>query len=145
MPRVRLIALSLPALAAAAASLVSLHSVGAHEACNNRTVQGEFALSAQGQTENLQHTTENLGRIIVDGNGHLTGTLTISVSGRVARNQTLTGSYAVLPDCTGSETFTIGSDPAQRNADFVAADDGHQIFFLETDTGTVFSGTATRQ
>ena len=125
--------------------VAALQPVSAEESCSNRTVEGAFALAARGQTENLEHTTANLGRIVVDGHGNLTGTLTVSVNGRIARGQHVAGTYAVNADCTGSEQFTIGTDPTPRTADFVIADHGRQISFLETDSGTVFVGSATRQ
>jgi hypothetical protein len=125
--------------------VAALQPVAAQESCSTRTVEGEFSLLAQGQTEDLQHTTANLGRIVVDGNGGLTGSLTVSVSGRIARAQHVNGTYVVNPDCTGTEQFTIGADPTVRSADFVIAERGREIQFLETDSGTVFSGTATRQ
>jgi hypothetical protein len=123
----------------------ALQPVAAQESCSTRTVEGEFALLAQGQTEDLQHTTANLGRIMVDGRGGLTGSLTLSVNGQIARDQRVRGTYVVNADCTGTEQFTIGPDPTLRTADFVIADHGREIEFLETDTGTVFSGSATRQ
>ena len=82
---------------------------------------------------------------MVDGHGHLSGTLIVSINGRIAEAQVLNGTYQVHADCTGTESFTIGSDPTQRTASFVLADKARQIDFLETDEGTVFSGTATRQ
>jgi hypothetical protein len=142
----RLRTLSLVTLGGAVAvGLVALQPVAAQDSCSARTVEGDYALSAQGKTEDLAHTTANLGRVVVDGRGGLSGALTISVDGRIARGQHLSGTYVVNADCTGSETFTIGADPTPRTADFVVSDRGRQIAFLETDPGTVFVGTATRQ
>jgi hypothetical protein len=119
--------------------------VVARSVCSNETVEGEYALQARGLTEGLAHHTANLGRIMVDGHGHLTGTLTVTINGRIATAQALNGIYEVHADCTGAESFTIGSDSTPRTANFVVASDARQIDFLETDEGTVFSGTATRQ
>jgi hypothetical protein len=131
--------------ATALLGLAAFQPVAARESCSNRTVEGEFALLAQGQTEDLQHTTANLGRIVADGRGGLSGSLTLSVNGQIVRGQRVSGTYVVNPDCTGTEQFTIGTDPNVRSADFVVANHGSEIQFLETDSGTVFSGTATRQ
>jgi hypothetical protein len=130
------------------ASLLGVDSVSqalARDGCTSESVAGEYALQASGLTEALTHTTSDLGRFVVDGSGRLSGQVTVSVNGRIVQDQALRGTYSVQPDCTGSETFTIGADPTQRHADFVIADQGREIVFLETDSGTVFTGTATRQ
>jgi hypothetical protein len=123
----------------------SVSQTAAREGCTNESAAGEYALQSGGLTEGLTHTTSDLGRVVVDGHGRLSGRLTVSASGRIAQGQTLEGTYAVRSDCTGSETFTVGADSTQRHADFVIADQGREILFLETDSGTVFTGTATRQ
>ena len=138
---------SLTAVALGVLGSLSFAATGAaaERTCSNKSVEGQYALLARGLTEDLTHHTANLGRILVDGHGHLTGTLTVSVDGRIATAQALNGTYEVHADCSGTELFTIGADPTQRTANFVVSNRTRQIDFLETDQGTVFSGTATRQ
>src|SRR5215467_13400414 len=113
----RLVAVAVPTLGAL--GFASFSHVAAHPACSNRSADGDYALQANGLTEDLTHHTANLGRIVVDGNGRLSGELTVSVNGRIATAQTVKGSYSVNDDCTGSESFTIGADPTVRTATFV--------------------------
>src|SRR5215471_7266376 len=138
--------LSVTALSLGVLGSLSFAATGAsaERTCSNESVEGQYSLQARGLTEGLAHHTANLGRILVDGHGHLTGTLTVSINGRIATSQALNGTYEVHADCTGTESFTIGSDPTPRTASFVVANKARQIDFLETDEGTVFSGTATR-
>ena len=139
---VRLFAVAIPTLGAL--GFASFSHVAAHPACSDRTVEGDYALHASGLTEDLTHHTANLGRIVVDGTGRLSGELTVSVNGRIATAQMVRGTYSVNDDCTGSESFTVGADPTVRTATFVTANGGREIDFLETDAATVFNGTATR-
>ena len=135
------------ALALGLAGTIGFATTGAaaERTCSNESVEGQYALQARGLTEGLTHHTANLGRIMVDGHGHLSGSLTVSINGRIATAQALNGTYEVHADCSGTESFTIGSDPTARTASFVLANKARQIDFLETDEGTVFSGSATRQ
>jgi hypothetical protein len=130
---------------AGALGLARTQPVVARSVCSAETVEGEYGLQARGLTEGLSHHTANLGRIMVDGHGHLTGMLTVSINGRIATAQALNGTYEVQADCSGTESFTIGFDPTPRTASFVVANKGREIEFLEPDEGTVFGGTATRQ
>src|SRR5215471_1660293 len=133
---VRMVVVAIPTLGVL--GFASFSHVAAHPACSNRTVEGDYALQASGLTEDLAHHTANLGRIVVDANGHLSGELTVSVSGHIGTAQAVNGTYSVSDDCTGSESFTIGADPTVRTATFVVANGGREIDFLETDAGTVF-------
>ena len=78
-----------------------------------------------------------VGTITYDGHGSLTNPFTISVNGTVSR-LTQTGSYTVNRDCTG--TVVQGG----AHYDFVVAPDASTVFWIETDAGTIVSGTAVR-
>jgi hypothetical protein len=65
------------------------------------------------------------------------------VAGMIIRQLPITGSYTVNPDCTGSKQFTAPGFPP-TNFDFVVNPNGRKITFIETDAGTVFSGSAVR-
>jgi hypothetical protein len=78
-----------------------------------------------------------VGTITYDGQGNLTNPFTISVNGAVSR-MTQTGSYTVNRDCTG--TVVQGG----AHYDFVVAPDASTVFWMETDAGTIVTGTAVR-
>jgi hypothetical protein len=78
-----------------------------------------------------------VGTITYDGHGNLTNPFTISVNGAVSRI-TQTSSYTVNRDCTG--TVVQGG----AHYDFVVAPDASTVFWMETDAGTIVTGTAVR-
>jgi len=78
-----------------------------------------------------------VGTITYDGEGHLVNPFTLSVNGSVS-TFTQTGTYSVNRDCTG----TVVQAGAHYN--FVVAPDGSTVFWIETDAGTILSGTAVR-
>ena len=79
-----------------------------------------------------------VGTITYDGNGNLINPFTASVNGAIFRGVTQTGTYTVNPDCTG--TVVQGG----AHYDFVVAPDASTVFWIETDAGTVVTGTAVR-
>jgi hypothetical protein len=78
-----------------------------------------------------------VGTITYDGHGNLINPFTISVNGAVSA-LTQTGSYTVNRDCTG--TVVQGG----AHYDFVVAPDASTVFWIETDAGTIVTGTAVR-
>ena len=80
-----------------------------------------------------------VGWIAYDGKGNLINTFTVSVNGVISREVTVTGTYTVNPDCTGSEAASDGT-----HYDFVVAPDGSMFHWIETDATSVVSGTAVR-
>jgi hypothetical protein len=80
-----------------------------------------------------------VGEITYDGLGNTHATYTASVNGTAYRGVTVTGTYTVNRDCTGSLAESDGS-----HYDFVAAPDGSKATWIQTDTGVVVSGTEAR-
>jgi hypothetical protein len=78
-----------------------------------------------------------VGTITYDGQGNLINPFTISLNGAVSR-LTQAGSYTVNRDCTG--TVVQGG----AHYDFVVAPDASTLFWMETDAGTIVTGTAVR-
>jgi hypothetical protein len=72
-----------------------------------------------------------------DGKGNLVNTYTVSVNG-VIRSATVTGTYTVNGDCTGTVTLE------NLNYYFVVAPDGSKSFWIENEPTTVFSGSVVR-
>jgi hypothetical protein len=123
--------------------------VGVTEAsgCTNASIAGGYGLTATGAVFGPNGARSGIalvGRSVYDGQGRLTGTQTESVDGTVEQF-TLAGIYAVQPDCTGSETFTFVPGGEVVHADFVVVAQSRAILFIDTDTGTMLTVTATRQ
>jgi hypothetical protein len=119
----------------------------ARESCTNASLRGEYGFKGTGSVVLPTGTEADVavvGRTVFDGRGGLTGADTSSFNGTITR-ETSTGTYEVRSDCTGSETFKLSPSGMFVNADFVIVDGGREVFFIETDPGTVLSVTAERQ
>jgi hypothetical protein len=132
----------------AALALVSVRaSVSEASGCTNASITGAYGLTATGTLFGPNGTRSGIalvGRTVYDGQGGLTGTQTDSIDGTMER-VALAGTYAVQPDCTGSETFTFRPSGEVVHADFVVVAQSHAILFIDTDSGVMLTVTATRQ
>ena len=104
----------------------------------NATLQGTYAVSGAGIVVGVGSLTA-VGVHTWDGHGNTVATYTASVNGNIFPGVTVTGSYSVNPDCTGSLTESDGS-----HYHFVVSPDGTSATWIRTDAGTVVSGTETR-
>jgi hypothetical protein len=83
--------------------------------------------------------------MVADGNGNLTaGTESGSNDGTLYTGRTLTGTYTVNADCTGTAAL-IYSDNTKSNNTFVLVSGGKEADFAEADTGWVVGGIAKQQ
>jgi hypothetical protein len=132
---------------AAGLALVPLAVGEARERCTTESLRGEYGFKGNGSVVLSNASDADVavaGRTVFDGRGGLTGTDTASFNGTIAR-ETSSGTYEVRADCTGSETFKVSPTGTTVNADFVIVDGGREVFFIETDPGTVLNVTAERQ
>ena len=116
------------------------------KSCSNKTLTGRYVVFGSG-TKALG----GIGPISVvgwgdfDGNGSVFGNDTTSVNGEILR-RSYTGSYQVNENCTGSISFAL---PAPRtfdvHFDFVIAEGGDSVQFIQTDPGTDLRLEARRQ
>lgn len=117
-------------------------------ACSDATLSASYGLQAAGAAVNPDGSHTNLvfiGRTGYDGHGHLSGVERASVEGAVEPVETLTGTYRVLADCTGTETFTFADTGQVVHADFVIVNQGNEILFLDIDPGTLLTVQGIRQ
>ena len=126
------------ALAALTLTLAPLTVRAADTRCPllNATLHGTYMSHGTGTVVGLGAVSA-VGTITYDGDGNLVNPFTISLNGTISR-LTQTGSYVVNADCTG--TVVQGG----AHYDFVVASDGSTVFWMETDAGTVVTGTAVR-
>ena len=78
-------------------------------------------------------------------NGKITGLVSFSYGGTIFSHVRLKGSFTVNGDGSVSQTVTQLDNPG-LTLDFVAylTPDGNTMTFVNTDTGTIVSGFATR-
>ncbi|HEY3738248.1 MAG TPA: hypothetical protein VGL53_00315 [Bryobacteraceae bacterium] len=91
---------------AAALPLALLFSLQANAQCSNASLNGNYFSSFGGTvlvgTTNQSH--EDLGKLMADGNGNLSGSVTASVAGTFT-TLPATGSYTIKANCSGSGTL----------------------------------------
>lgn len=103
----------------------------------NATLHGTYIVSGAGTSGGAPIAA--VGEINWDGQGNTTATYTASLNGVIHQGVTVTGSYHINPDCTGSHAESDGS-----HYDFVAAPDGNSTTWISTDSGAVVTGITVR-
>lgn len=110
-------------------------------ACSNATLNGNYGFVLSG-VNNTSALTVTVGQIAADGSGKLTGSETVSNNGVITSNVSITGSYALNKNCTGTATITPAGGSASNYSLVVI---GKQIQMAETDAGFTESGYALAQ
>jgi hypothetical protein len=89
-----------------------------------------------------------VGKILFDGQGNLQMWFTVNLNGQFISRANyaapgVSGTYTVNADCSGTATWVTPSATVVH-IDFVVTPNGKQLTLIETDTGTLITGTAVR-
>jgi hypothetical protein len=106
--------------------------------CSNATLDGTY-LFAQDGVEikgNDQLPFALAGYEVFDGNGKVKGVQSANINGEITRNETISGTYTVEADCTGTATYADGT----RFDQFIAPDGSELTFVLTKLSEIVTSG-----
>jgi len=137
------ISLSLLILALAASSTLKAHASG----CTNLTIKGAWVNSLHGLIflpDGTSLVLTGVTKTTYDGSGNLTALDASGVNGNVPTGwRTGTGTYTVNPDCTGTETISFPGQ-ADIHAQFVLAQSGNKLHYVNVDPGISLSGEADR-
>ena len=144
--RVKLVfALSISILALCAASVLRA------EACSNRTLRGSYGYTVTGSIiapvgPLVAGPFAAVGRIVFDGEGHVSTVRSLSDNGEVLQNDSGTGTYILKSDCTGSFNITVGppGNTVILNLNIVLDGNG-ELRGLVTNQGIVLSLEGRRQ
>jgi hypothetical protein len=103
----------------------------------NATLSGTYMLRGEGTIVGVGPVTV-VGWLTYDGKGFVAkNSMTASVNGAIS-TFAIAGPYTVNSDCSGS------FEPSGQHYNFVVSPDGKGVNWIETDPGTVFSGTEAR-
>ena len=120
-----------------------LSSLALAQECSNASLSGPYAFSASGTlTVNSKTTTNSeVGRIVFDGKGSLTGYSARTNNG-VTSVGSFTGTYAIGSDCTttGKTTYADGT----IDFDMVIVNAGSDFSFILRDPAFTESGNGTK-
>ncbi len=103
--------------------------------CTNATLNGTYGYLAQafflhhrGEPAGSTYVVVSIGVETFDGNGNTYASETSNLSGIIG-HQTLTGTYSVNADCTGTATMTF-PDGGTATGTFTIVDGGNELEFL---------------
>jgi len=113
--------------------------------CDAKSFNGAFSFLLTGyiQSDSGTVSVHVLGRMTVDGAGALAASETASAGG-IILSRSISGKYSVSPECIASIQVTDGAG-AQSNFNAIISAGGKTVQFIQTDAGTVVSGTAFQQ
>jgi hypothetical protein len=98
--------------------------------CSEATLDGTYLFAADGVAikGNDQLPFAYAGYEVFDGQGKVNQVYTLNINGeKVIRNQTISGTYTVKADCTGTTTYADGT-----REDHFTAPDGSEFTFVGT-------------
>ena len=136
-------------LAIAGLNVLALGAANAQASrgCSNATIQGTFAYTSTGSIiapPEIAGPVAEVGTQTFDGSGNTTAVATLSSNGTILP-LTISGTYKVNSDCTGTATLQVLT-PFQAEIDvyFVIDQGGDGFQGMETNNGFVISRVARR-
>jgi len=109
--------------------------------CSNASLQGTYAYTGTGVIVTpaaLAGPFAEVGTQTFDGQGHTTATATASQNGNIVQ-LTITGTYTVSPDCTGTLTLQVAPIGITVPVFIVIDSTGNEFQAIETSPGVVIT------
>jgi len=106
--------------------------------CTNKGVKKTYSLELTG-TDLSVGQIGVVGQLVLNGTGTITGKVTLSLYGTIVNDVSVTGTYSISSNCTGTATITPEGQSA-INLSLVVVNSDKQILAVETDNNTVVSG-----
>jgi hypothetical protein len=122
-----------------ALALSAFASAAAAQACDLRSLQGQFVFTGRGFIEAAQPGIERVhyGVFVFDGAGKFTGKQSSSRGGKIGREK-LEGIYTLDADCTGTMTFGGIMNPASNvHWDLYLTEDHKRGHMIRMDEGNM--------
>jgi hypothetical protein len=109
--------------------------------CGLTGKRGIFALNVAGSGNGVGAVAA-VGQVTLDGKGTLSGNETFSLNGTIYK-PSVTGSYTVNSDCTGTAQITVTGFPTS-SYNLIVVNAGRGVLVIETDANTIVTGTLTQ-
>jgi len=134
-----------PVLLLAAATISKAQSKT--QACTNATLLGTYGYLLTGNLIESQSLAPyaDVGSWTADGKGNLSGTGAESFAGTIEQGTSLTGTYNINTDCTGSASITYGNGIGAFHFNLTVLNNGQDIRIIQNDSGSIISGAARQQ
>lgn len=113
--------------------------------CSDMTLKGNFGTTWTGDCISCDVVGPRVGvaLITMDGYGNVSGFGTKSKDGLIVPIPSVTGTYTVNSNCTGSASMT-DPDGETRTVNFVIVEFGIEFFGIQVDTGRAITFDAKR-
>jgi uncharacterized protein (TIGR03437 family) len=112
--------------------------------CDSAAFSGPYMYAVSGWVDvnGVYLPYADAGRMVADGKGNLNGKSTLSSAGKVQK-RTLSGTYSIGTNCTGTASLTDNLGNSGVLA-MTVIDNGQQVLAIDTTPGRVTSGRAYR-
>ena len=130
----------------ALALAISPTAIADDKGCSNATLRGTFAYTSTGfitAPPAFAGPFAEAGTQVFDGRGGTTAAVTLSQNGNILP-VSITGTYTVNPDCTGTFTLQVSPIDVTVHVFFVIDDSGNGFQAIETDPGLVITRVGRR-
>ncbi len=107
--------------------------------CTDKAVKKTYSMELAGIDISVGQVAL-AGQLKLNGTGSISGTATLSLYGTIYNSLSVTGTYTINSNCTGTAQFTPQGLSA-INLSLVVVDADKEMFAVETDTNTIVSGT----
>ena len=107
--------------------------------CTNLGVKNPYSFEETGTVIGTGQVAA-AGRLTLNGTGSISGTLTLSLDGTIHSSVSVTGSYKINSNCTGTAIITP-TGLSTMNFNLVVVNAGKGIMAIETDNNTIVTGT----
>lgn len=111
--------------------------------CSLASLNGSYGFTLSGSYVPAAISYATTGRFVSDGHGSVTGSVVESVNGSISSG-TFTATYTVAKDCTGTAVFNFNNG-SKSELVFTIVSGGREALLMDTDPGTVETGTAKKQ
>ena len=129
------------------ALIVSSPLMSHASACSNSTIRGSYAFTIHGTLFLPDGSTallDGVAKQTFDGNGHFTQVDAVAANGNLPPGwRPGSGTYSVNPDCTGTQTIVIPSNP-DVHLQFIVAQSGNTIHQVVIDPGVAATAEGER-
>lgn len=110
--------------------------------CTNASINGVYGVVSSGLNGSLQPAA-GINQVTVDGAGNATGSAIKSINGTIV-TYTLTGTYQIKKNCTGTATWT-NQDGEVEHDNLVLNNGDKGAFLIQTDANHVQSSVVVAQ
>jgi hypothetical protein len=106
--------------------------------CTNAGVKHTYSMELTGSWISTGQVAM-VGQLVLNGKGTISGAATLSLYGTIVNNVSVTGTYSIDSNCTGTMQITPSGESA-INLALVIVNADKEMVAVETDTNTIVSG-----